>query len=211
MSHHVSLNLFNVIESATFHCFLQLREQKGVAWSKVRGVGRVCERRNFVFRQKFICGDMVTALWAGALSWCRIQLLEHHFSGQCLRTASHRCCRTVLYNSLLTICPLGTYSWRTSPSVSKNDINTFLTLDLTCHAFFSQGDNAMFHWEDICFVSGSYPQTQHSSPVITEDMRLGLFWARSRRSVQTDTRSSSCSAVRRRGTNFAVTRLICKS
>ena len=67
MSHHVSLNLFNVIESATFHCFLQLREQKGVAWSKVRGVGRVCERRNFVFRQKFICGDMVTALWAGAV------------------------------------------------------------------------------------------------------------------------------------------------
>ena len=37
------------------------------------------------------------------------------------------------------------------------------------------------------------------------------FWTRSRRSVQTDTRSSFCSAVRRRGTNFAVTRLIRKS
>jgi len=42
-------------------------------------------------------------------------------------------------------------------------------------------------------------------------MKLGFFWARSRRSVQIDTRSSFCSAVRRRGTNFAVTRLICKS
>jgi len=42
-------------------------------------------------------------------------------------------------------------------------------------------------------------------------MKLGSFWARSRRSVQTDTRSSFCSAVRRQGTNFAVTRLIRKS
>jgi len=42
-------------------------------------------------------------------------------------------------------------------------------------------------------------------------MKLGSFWARSRRSVQTDTRSSFCSTVRRRGTNFAVTCLICKS
>ena len=42
-------------------------------------------------------------------------------------------------------------------------------------------------------------------------MNLGSFWARSRRSVQIDTWSSFCSAVRRRGTNFAVTRLICKS
>ena len=42
-------------------------------------------------------------------------------------------------------------------------------------------------------------------------MKLGSFWARSQRSVQSDTRSSFCSAVRRRGTNFAVTRLICKS
>ena len=42
-------------------------------------------------------------------------------------------------------------------------------------------------------------------------MKLGSFWARSRRSVQIDTRSSFCSAVRRRGTNFAVIRLIRKS
>ena len=57
LSRRVVLNLFNVIESATFHCFLQLREQEEVARSKVRGVGRVWERRKFVFRQKFTCGD----------------------------------------------------------------------------------------------------------------------------------------------------------
>ena len=42
-------------------------------------------------------------------------------------------------------------------------------------------------------------------------MKLGSFWAHSWRSVQTDTQSSFCSAVRRQGTNFAVTRRICKS
>ena len=42
-------------------------------------------------------------------------------------------------------------------------------------------------------------------------MKLGSFWARSRRSVQIDTLSSFCSAVRRRDTNFAVTRLIRRS
>ena len=34
---------------------------------------------------------VVTALWAGALSWCRIQLPERHFSGRCLRTALQDC------------------------------------------------------------------------------------------------------------------------
>jgi len=42
-------------------------------------------------------------------------------------------------------------------------------------------------------------------------MKLGSFWAQSRRSVQIDTRSSFCSAVRRRGTNFGFTCLIRKS
>jgi len=57
LSHRVGLNLFNVIELATFHCFLQLREQEEVARSKVRGVVRVWEQQNVVFCQKFICGD----------------------------------------------------------------------------------------------------------------------------------------------------------
>jgi len=57
LSRRIGLNLFNVIESVTFHCFLQLREQEEVAWSKVRGVGRVWEGQNVGFHQKFICGD----------------------------------------------------------------------------------------------------------------------------------------------------------
>jgi len=57
LSRRVGLNIFNVIELVTFHCFLQLWEQEEVTWSKVRGVGRLWERWNVVFRQKFICGD----------------------------------------------------------------------------------------------------------------------------------------------------------
>jgi len=41
-------------------------------------------------------------------------------------------------------------------------------------------------------------------------MKFGSFWARSWRSVQIDTRLSFCSTIRRRGTNFADTRLICE-
>jgi len=90
----------------------------------------------------------------------------------------------------LPVCPLGTYSWWTSPSVSKNAINIVLTLDFTWHTFFSWGDDAVFHWED---------------------MKLGSFWACSRRSVQIDMRSSFCSAVRRWGTNFSVMCFIWRS
>ena len=57
LSRHVGLNIFNVIKSVTFHCFLQLWEQEEVTRSKVRGVERLWERRNVVFREKFICGD----------------------------------------------------------------------------------------------------------------------------------------------------------
>jgi hypothetical protein len=55
LSRSVGLNLFNVIKSTTFHCFLQFWEQE-VSWRMVRGVGRVWERQNVVFRQKFFCG-----------------------------------------------------------------------------------------------------------------------------------------------------------
>jgi hypothetical protein len=58
LSRSVGLNFFDVIESATFHCFLQLREEEEeVARSKVRGAGRVWDGRKVVFRQKVICGD----------------------------------------------------------------------------------------------------------------------------------------------------------
>ena len=75
---HVALNLFNMIKSTTFHCFLQLQEQE-VARSRVRTVGGCESDRMLCFaRNSFV----VTALWAGALSWCMIQLPEHHFSGR---------------------------------------------------------------------------------------------------------------------------------
>ena len=92
LSRRVGLNIFNVIESANFHCFLQLWEQEDVTRSKVRGVGRLWERWNVIFRQKFICDESPVGR---ALSWCGVQLPERHFSGRCLRTASRRCCRTV--------------------------------------------------------------------------------------------------------------------
>ena len=57
LSRRAGLNLFNVMKSATVHCFLHLREQEEVARNKVRGVGRLWGRRNVVFRQKFICCD----------------------------------------------------------------------------------------------------------------------------------------------------------
>ena len=57
LSRRVGLNIFNVIESATFHRFLQLWEQEEVTRRRVRGVGRLWERRNVVFRRKFFCGD----------------------------------------------------------------------------------------------------------------------------------------------------------
>jgi hypothetical protein len=81
---------------------------------------------------------VVTPLWAWTLSWYRVQLPEHHFSGRCLCIASQRHCNTVLKNSIFTVCPLGTFSWGTSPSVSKNAINMVFTLDFPCCMFFGQ-------------------------------------------------------------------------
>jgi hypothetical protein len=51
------LDIFNLIELANFHCFLQLWEQEEVTRSKVRGVGKLWERRNVVFRKKSIYDD----------------------------------------------------------------------------------------------------------------------------------------------------------
>ena len=73
LSRRVGLHLLNVIESATFHCFLQLQEQEEVVWSKVRGVGRVWEGRNVVFCQKFTCGD-------SSVSW-GIVMVQDPFAG----------------------------------------------------------------------------------------------------------------------------------
>ena len=42
-----------------------------------------------------------------------------------------------------------------------------LILLCTCLAFFGLGDSGCFHCDDCAFVSGSYPYTHVSSPVIT--------------------------------------------
>ena len=39
----------------------------------------------------------------------------------------------------------------------ENAINMVLILDFACRAFFVRGDDDVLHWEDISFVSGSYP------------------------------------------------------
>jgi hypothetical protein len=98
------VTFFNVIESATFHRFLQLREQEEVAWSKVRGEGRVWEQQNVVFRQKFV----VTALWAGALSWCRIQLPERLLRAMSAHTVAEAL--QDCFVEFLIYCPLRMYS-----------------------------------------------------------------------------------------------------
>jgi hypothetical protein len=51
LSRRIGLHLFSVIESATFHCFLQLWEQEEVAWSKFLVVGWVWVGRNVVLEE----------------------------------------------------------------------------------------------------------------------------------------------------------------
>ena len=53
--------------------------------------------------------------------------------------------------------------------------NTNLTVLQTCHAFFGCGEVGVFHWDDCCFVAGSCPNTQVSSPVKMVEIKLGLF------------------------------------
>ena len=53
--------------------------------------------------------------WAGALSWCNIQVWFSHNSGLFLRTASLKRAKTSWYYCLFTIWPRGTNSWWTMP------------------------------------------------------------------------------------------------
>ena len=87
---------------------LQLREQDEVARSMARGVGRVWEGRNVVFRKKFLCGDspvsrdifMVQDPIAGTPL---LRAMSAHSVAEALQDCFFLC-------SLLTGCPLGTYS-----------------------------------------------------------------------------------------------------
>ena len=149
----LAMRLLNVIESATFHCFLQLREQE-VARCKVRGVGRVWEGRNVVFRLKFIFGY-------SPVSRGTVMVQDPIVGTPILRAMSTHSVAEALQDCFVEFLIYRQASrdvlMMTSPSMSKNAINMVLTLDFTCRAFFGRGDDAVFHWEDICFVSGSYP------------------------------------------------------
>ena len=107
LSRRVGLNLFNVIESATFHYFLQLREQEEVARSKVRGVGKVWEGWNVVFLQKLICGD-------SPMSRGIVMVQDPIARTPLLRATSAHSVAVALQDYfvelLITVCPLGTYS-----------------------------------------------------------------------------------------------------
>ena len=78
LSCRIGFNFFSLIESAIFHCFLQFWKQEEVTRSKVRGVGRVLERRYIVFSHKLICGN--SRVGTGILmvhdSIARLQLLR---------------------------------------------------------------------------------------------------------------------------------------
>lgn len=69
-------------------------------------------------------------------------------------------------------------------SVKKKTNQHWLTLLRTC-AFFGHGEVGVFLWDECCFISGSYPNTQDSSPVMMLEMKVVLFSACSLRWVQT--------------------------
>ena len=51
----------------------------------------------------------------------------------------------------------GTNSGCTIPQMSKNTMSTLLDALRLCLTFFGLGDPGLFHCEDCCLVSGSYP------------------------------------------------------
>ncbi|BFZ13742.1 hypothetical protein BsWGS_16781 [Bradybaena similaris] len=144
---------------------------------------------------------VVTDLYTGAPTYCRIQLSMHHFSGRCLCTTSqvdvcapllrsmyvHRVAEALQYYVEFCTDTLSSRDvFMTNQSImSKNTINMVL-MDLSCRAFFGRG--GVCYWDHICFVSGSYPYIQRSSPVIICDLKFATFFfvANSQRSVQMD-------------------------
>jgi len=82
---------------------------------------------------------VVTALWAGALSWCRIQLLDCFVEFLIYRLS----CRDELMMN--------------QPVNVEERNQQGLDIGLHLPPFFGRGDDDVLHWEGICFVSGSYP------------------------------------------------------
>jgi hypothetical protein len=119
--------------------------------------------------------------WAGALSWCNIQIWFSHNSGLFLRTASHKRAKTSWYNCLFTIWPHGTNSWWTVPFQSKNTTNNTLSFDWLIHAFFGQGDHFFIclvkQLKCLCktvtkFAANTHKHTCYSSSSFTVTLSL---------------------------------------
>lgn len=139
----------------------------------------------------------VIDLWAGTLSWCRIQLLMRHFSGwwlcvqHCGGIAGLLC-----KNSVSTL-------------FSRDDEPAHQCQKLINMVFFDRWN--VYHWDDNWIVFRPYSYTQLSLSVIIQDMKFWWFFARSWRSVETDIRVSFSSTVRKWSMGYAATCLICKS
>ena len=76
-------------------------------------------------------------------------------------------------------CPVGTNSLLT------NNQHWFHIAANLSHFLRSRWRVGVFHWDDCCLVSASYPNTQDSSPVVMLEMKLGSSSARSLSLVQT--------------------------
>jgi len=87
---------------------------------------------------------------------------------------------------------------------------TFVLLR-TWRPFFGRGDEGPFYCDDCCFVCGSYPYTQDSSPVTMFLWNCTSSHERSNKSPAIVWRCSRWSSVSKRGTNFAHTRFMCRS
>ena len=59
------------------------------------------------------------------------------------------------------------------PRTSKKTMSIVFTFDLTCLTFFGLGEVGVFHWLEACVVSGSYPEHQLSSSVMTLERKFG--------------------------------------
>jgi hypothetical protein len=134
--------------------FFQWGEQEEVARSKVKGVGRMWKRRNVMFHQKFICGD--SPVGRG------IVLVQDSIAGaQILRAMSTHSVAEALQDCFVQFLIYRLSSrdvlMINQPVKVEERKQMILALDFTCRAIFGRGVDAVFHREDICFVSGPYP------------------------------------------------------
>ena len=154
--------MFNVIESATFHCLLKLWEQEEVTWIKVRGVGRLWERRDVVFRQKFICCDSPMGR--------DVVVVQDPVAGAPLlmATSAHSIAEALqdcFVEFLIYRLPCRDELIMNQPVNVEERNQHGLDIGFTCRAFFGRedddddddDDDDVLHWEDIGFVSGSKP------------------------------------------------------